>query len=1550
MTSYKKLLRCLALFAVLLTPIATVWGQDLSGLYYIANNNTNAYVKDAVTNWYLVPASNGGDGSVALVDWVWNNDANTPLVTTYQTQKDNNSLWIIKKSGDYYYLIHVLSNKYITLNAGVGSNSNRRTFHMETPASLGDNHLFNFTSHSGSPTSYSINPKTKTSGNMYLNPSNGNKPTYYASATSDGGYTVGGTIGLYTKDATGDAGSKWFLESARLSAPTITYNSATNKFVISYDQIPVGFDILYTTDGSTPGGATTDTVTTTSTPSTPEIEVTGTYTVKAVVARYGYILTEIASLPVGIPDDPTITLPTDCNNLVQMASSESPVYYTLDGTTPDDNSTLYIGPLALNEDATIKAIAYNGTLHSDVTTVNYTPSYTLKPTISRNGINITISGAGTIYYTDDGTTPTTGSTVYTGPITLTDGSGSITFKAVAKDGSKGLSCVAEMTVKLGYLINNVEKLNSISPDHLNDYCIVTNDFNASGLTASISGFTGTFDGGYYTISGLTKPLFTNLNGGTVKNAAFSNVNILSGTNVGAVCDEADGTTKIYNCGVLSATAINGTNAGGLVGHIKSESSVRVVNCYNFANVSGSSYAAGIVGKNDGTVSSDGTVGNVRIALCMMYGNVTGASNISPVYGGNHVSNVSNYTEYNYWRYQSGMQYTALNDQLPVREDEYLSRFPFYRHIFNSHRELAAFFLFGSASCNNMSAITTDNIAEIGHWILKKDVANYPIIEPWPTNTHTTPTSTNNNLPSTDNDYAGKLLTGTGTNGYLSVSVIIGANTYSVLLPITDMDTLNYDFTWGKVVLPFANEFEVNSDYTKICTGWKITGITGGTPGTFSNYNVSDRNCTNKDLYSNTGFIFAQGGNYIVPYNVKSIEITANFARAYYLSDNYYEIVYSGSATGSNTGYTGRSGLAGATPTTYNGQPVYNTLNAALNDMAASGSVHEQAVVLVGNYHWDGENITGDALGRGYTIMSIDADNNQEPDYALYSNHTANRPPVPPTRYDFLAMIPLGMSSYLHGRVFYPNIPIWKPRGWFEITETSFTRTAQFEIESNNFNTSDSDPKNYRCIINGGYFTQMVRSQGAACTKLSYYQIGGNAYVKEFYPGNHSTKNFANTLVPVNVTGGEIEQCFMTGYGKGTVYGTDIYFWCAGGRIHKFLGAYMEKPRQTNKIDGNVNLTAKIDHARIYRFFGGGTTSAARITGNINITINNSLVDFYCGGPEFGDMETASGKTVTTTADHTTFREYYGAGFGGTAITYTNDEDKTTEFNSAGTATIIANGLSYPSSFFSSRYLDPAANVGRLDYKNNYGIGNCYKYEYIMHSRGHAAVARFFTGYAMFSLAKAGSVTNTLTNCTVEGSFYGAGCQGTVDGTVTSTLTDCTILHSAYGGGYKAESNEVEVYKADGQASPLSIYYGESGVFSDFGPIPPPDTYTWEQGTAERKNVADAANHKLYTGTDVFLSDLGNVTGAITLTLNGHTVVCEHVFGGGNESKSLNNTTVTIKGTSEVTGNVYGGGNNAAVNQNTTVNLQQGTHVFGNVYGGGNNGVVGGKSAVKIQDP
>ena len=1301
------------------------------------------------------------------------------------------------------------------------------------------------------------------------------------------------------------------------ATPVISYNNATSMVSITCET--EGSTIRYTTNGDTPTASSIE--------YTP-FSVTNPTTVKAIATHATLSPSAVAELVISKVATPTIQ--GNGSNAISITTTtpDATIYYTTDGSTPTTSSTVYSSPLTDNvSNKTIKAIAVKENMITSAEGSGTVILQCVTPVITRNGLTFTLSCSmptdATLTYTLGGGSEMT----YLGtPVSFTKDQLPLTVTAVARHSDYTDSETASMTLFNGtgtptdpYLIYGTTDLNNFVTSVNNGtagsscykLCFDVSATDIAAINAINEVFTGTFDGGYHSISGLSRPLFNTITDGTVKNVVLDPNTTVNGN--GAICNEADGNTKIYNCGVLSGTISGSGNVGGLVGHIVSGSSVRVVNCYNFATVSGGSTMAGIVGNNEGTI------GDVRIAMCMMYGDMAGTS---PVYAGNHVSNASNFTEYNYWRSEANLGYTTYNDQLAIDKDDYLTRFPFYRHILNTHRELAAYFLFAENTTEgSVGDISQDNINEIGHWVLDKDKANYPIIEKWETNTRKVldaPAGSTVSVRKGD----GSPITS------LNVTVKIGSNTYNnVSLPITGMDEAKFDYTWGKVVLPFANEFEENTDYSKICTGWKITGITGGTEGhSFDRYDVSDRDCTSKDLYSTTGFIFAQGGNYIVPYNVTGIEITANFATAYYLSDASYETGYSGDNSSGNSGYINRKKLGGDTPTTYHDKTVYNTLASALSAMSNSGSTHEQAVVLIGNYHQDSEDLE---TTKGYTIMSIDADNNQEPDYAIYSNFTTDRPAIPPTRFDFVAMIPVGMSAHIQGSKLYPNIPIFKPRGWFELTETSLLRADQFELESNNFNTSDTDTRNYRCIINGGYFTQMVRGRFKPCTKVSYFQIGGNAYIKEFYPGNHSKNNHANKLVPINVTGGEVEQCFMTGYGLGTAYGTDIYFWCAGGKIGKFLGAYMEKPRQTTSADGNVNLTAKIDHAIIGRFFGGGTSPNARVTGDINVTINNSRVDFYCGGPEFGDM--ANGKTVRTEATNTFFKEYYGAGFGGTGITYTNDKDE-------GAA--ISNGISYKTGFFNECYVaNGKTDMGRLRFKNGYGLGSCYKFEFVIHSRGHQVVSRFFTGYAKFSLATTGNVTNILNGCEIENDFYGAGCQGKVNGTVTSELTGCTIHGSAYGGGFKAESNQVDVYPATSPT--LSTYNSVSCLFSDFGTVAP-ETYEWVQGTSSQNNTSDETNKKLYTGTDVTMTDLGNVTGAISLTIDGGYVggtfegqtpaqaatatsaaipAGGSVYGGGNESKSLNNTTVTIKGDAVIYGDVFGGGNEANVSGSATVNIE-----------------------------
>ncbi len=344
-----------------------VMKAQTSGLYYIANNNDkNPFYNSSQvsTNYYLVPASDGGEANININRWAWNDNAATPFVTTYQTNQDNNSKWVIKESdtaGDYY-LIHVLTGMYMTLNAGVGTNSNRRTFHMETPSSLGNSHLYNFTSHSGTPTFYSIKSQSLSTGYRFLNPSKANQAKYYG-ASQEGSYWIGGLIGLYDKDASEDNGSKWFLESASvLLAPTINVDANNKVTVTENNGLPAGYNVRYTLgDGSQePPTATTDTYITND-GSANEIPITSSGTLKVVIERYGVVLTDVATKVINVvPLIPSPTITYNTSNLIEMATNleGASIYYTTDGTAPSViNGRRYQNPFDPADDVTeIKAI------------------------------------------------------------------------------------------------------------------------------------------------------------------------------------------------------------------------------------------------------------------------------------------------------------------------------------------------------------------------------------------------------------------------------------------------------------------------------------------------------------------------------------------------------------------------------------------------------------------------------------------------------------------------------------------------------------------------------------------------------------------------------------------------------------------------------------------------------------------------------------------------------------------------------------------------------------------------------------------------------------------------------------------------------------------------------------------------------------------------------------------------------------------------------------------------------------------------------------------
>lgn len=118
---------------------------------------------------------------------------------------------------------------------------------------------------------------------------------------------------------------------------------------------------------------------------------------------------------------------------ITCETTDATIYYTTDGTDPDDSSTEYSTPISITTSGTVlKAIAYkDGMTESSVASATYTIKPT-KPTISAEGATVTISGSDgcTFYYTTDGTEPKTSSTTYTAPFDLF---ADCTIKAIAYD-------------------------------------------------------------------------------------------------------------------------------------------------------------------------------------------------------------------------------------------------------------------------------------------------------------------------------------------------------------------------------------------------------------------------------------------------------------------------------------------------------------------------------------------------------------------------------------------------------------------------------------------------------------------------------------------------------------------------------------------------------------------------------------------------------------------------------------------------------------------------------------------------------------------------------------------------------------------------------------------------------------------------------------------------------------------------------------------------------------------------------------------------------------
>ena len=1664
------------------------------GIYYIAseydseNAETTQYSPSGSTanHFYWVPAKDAVLGNKEDAYYKYNTYGyDKPYLTTYRTNRDLNSIWILQKTGNYFYIIHALSGKYLVYSVQNPSTPTRRVVHLSTQTNP-DVDSTKFTITKDASGNVLINPKLKSSGDKYLNPANHNINQY--NATSDKNNS-GGIIGVW-KEGTGL--SIWHLEDASTDnnlKPVISdVDPSTNTFTITSPAAAFS-TIHYTTDGTTTPDASTETTVA----SGGSISITGNWNVQA-IGVFGSFVTPIAgpkplsqapcATPVISFDNTTSTVTITC------ATENSTIYYTTNGDTPTVGDSEYNAPFSITSLTTVKAIATHATLATSEVgslTIDNVATPVITP-LTDGTVEITCATTGATIHYEMGTStpsdPTTSSTEYTGPIEgaagkvikafavkegyfnsavatsativftcatpvirktdvthftitcsfptsdvtihyTTDGSTpSVSSSSVASGRTVSIEGSLPMTVKaiaVATNYNNSDVASKLIIDNLeqddedNYYIIATeSDFDQfismvnstdaganykitaditvpSGSDPITEPFTGVLkgvakaDGTLPVISGLDHALINTLDGGTVKNLVLDNVTISGGTNVGAICNEATGDSRIYNCGVLAtnstvttdddgytkitscSSTVGGSNyVGGLVGLLDVTS--RVINCFSYANITSGAEVGGIVGHNNVATTSNNL--KTMVMNCMFYGDIdtNNCTSKAPIYNGEIITNdgdANGVNNYNY--FWSGATYVQ-DRRIDVyqcalgAETRFLQRFEFFRPVLNSNRALAAWWV------NS----TSPDTSEIMKWVMEPDNIGtstpYPILKKW----GKYPSVVNYTPGETDYDYAnrnkGRKL------GTLTVTIEMGTNSpyaapsdasitnSDTILTITDKDFEHFNFNYGKVQLPYYNEVGTKN-YTgnRVVTGWKITSITGGTKGSYSTgddvtntdgeltatpYNFADRTTWAKDFYGTGGSnrVFNQGAYWDVPEGVTAITIQPYWGKAVYLSDAYWDVVYqNGTEGGTGTGSTRDAMTTAANVpnvgggvryengvSTFNGQVVYTSMGNAITSsgtgmalfQGVTGSPSSQTV-------YDYAVVL---VGNYHHNGSIESGEGKPYTVTSVDLDGDNEP-------DYSLMLRFNARTGFHpARYDFLNMiglgMAQKSTGGtgtynFAIIQPKYwfevTNTALFRVTQ--FEYSPGTRSKKPIILQGGVVEQWVTQQQDAGDRVSYFHVGGNVWFKEFHRGSHQdNKEKSTPHPPLSVTGGDYDEFYLTGLyqSQATTYDDNAECYIDGGRFGIVAGAGMEGIGTT---EGKGNITWIIDHADINEFYGGGINFAKPVFGNIHTIIRNSYVYQFCGGPKFGNM--GSGRTVTTVADNCHFVLFFGAGYGGNSYNRYAPANRNNVINLPGPGKLgSSNAIVNLNSW--NAWVD-------AEYKQTYnatyeGVSTQINYQFIPHSSNVDNVARLWVEFVGFSLATTNNVTSTLTNCTIDSNFYGGGSLGKVDGTVSSVLDSCIVKGNVFGAGYSATKPIVAVMNRTGFLTEPH-YDEQSGTFLDHV-FPDTVHYHWEEAAGLVNSTQTAINtgtKTLYTTEDL---DALGVVNTATLTIKGNSEI----------GTILQNGSLKPN-----TGNVYGGGDQSAVSGSTTVILQQGATVLGNVYGGGNEGAVGGNSEVMIQD-
>ena len=431
--------------------------------------------------------------------------------------------------------------------------------------------------------------------NLIVDPSLLVQPTSQDTYVVTMNNTTGGGTTLATIKV--DHGST-FISSVVISsgsiAPTITFTIPSKTFG------DAAFTLSPTSDS--PGAFTftsSNTSVATISGSTVTIVANGTSTITATQASSGDYssATATATLTVGVagtvaaPAFSTaagaIAFPTTIT--LSSTTAGATIYYTTDGSTPTTGSTQGTS-VVVNSAQTIKAFAIKtGYTDSSISSAAYTQAQATAPTFSSaagnitSGTTVTISSAGAdaIYYTIDGSTPTTASTnqATTSLVINSD----VTVKALAVrtgySNSSIVSAVYTSIVKGSVLFSGSNNLSVSNSTELNPG---TGDFTIEfwvNLNSTIN------NGSFYRANNNGVDIFMKSVSGQnrlamgqaqVATLITDTVTMTTGAWVHVAVVRISGLTKLYKNGVLVGSASDANNyVTDSVNYIGTQGSVRI---------------------------------------------------------------------------------------------------------------------------------------------------------------------------------------------------------------------------------------------------------------------------------------------------------------------------------------------------------------------------------------------------------------------------------------------------------------------------------------------------------------------------------------------------------------------------------------------------------------------------------------------------------------------------------------------------------------------------------------------------------------------------------------------------------------------------------------------------------------------------------------------------------------------------------------------------------------------------------------------------------------